>query len=81
MADQKKYKELQDIIAILGMDEISELDEIQVSRARQTIRLAESLLREKEAAIGTGRVIGITANEILEKMASEDPPYPEPTLY
>ena len=31
----QRYKELQDIIAILGMDELSEDDKILVSRARR----------------------------------------------
>ncbi len=31
----QKYKELQDIIAILGMDELSEEDKLVVSRARK----------------------------------------------
>jgi len=31
----QKYKELQDIIAILGMDELSEEDKLTVSRARK----------------------------------------------
>ncbi|MEF9941236.1 MAG: F0F1 ATP synthase subunit beta [Lachnospiraceae bacterium] len=34
----QKYKELQDIIAILGMDELSESDKIVVSRARKVQR-------------------------------------------
>lgn len=34
----QKYKELQDIIAILGMDELSEEDKITVSRARKVQR-------------------------------------------
>src|SRR3546814_16803360 len=34
----KKYKELKDIIAILGMDELSEEDKQAVSRARQIER-------------------------------------------
>ena len=34
----QKYKELQDIIAILGMDELSEDDKLVVSRARQVQR-------------------------------------------
>ncbi len=34
----QKYKELQDIIAILGMDELSEDDKISVSRARKIQR-------------------------------------------
>ena len=34
----QKYKELQDIIAILGMDELSEDDKLTVSRARKIQR-------------------------------------------
>ena len=34
----QKYKELQDIIAILGMDELSEDDKLLVSRARKVQR-------------------------------------------
>ena len=34
----QKYKELQDIIAILGMDELSESDKLVVSRARKVQR-------------------------------------------
>jgi F-type H+-transporting ATPase subunit beta len=34
----QRYKELQDIIAILGMDELSEEDKITVSRARKVQR-------------------------------------------
>jgi F-type H+-transporting ATPase subunit beta len=34
----QKYKELQDIIAILGMDELSENDKLVVSRARKIER-------------------------------------------
>jgi F-type H+-transporting ATPase subunit beta len=34
----QKYKDLQDIIAILGMDELSDDDKITVSRARKVQR-------------------------------------------
>ena len=34
----QRYKELQDIIAIMGMDELSELDKITVNRARKVQR-------------------------------------------
>ena len=34
----QKYKDLQDIIAILGMDELSEDDKLQVNRARKIQR-------------------------------------------
>jgi F-type H+/Na+-transporting ATPase subunit beta len=34
----QRYKELQDIIAILGMDELSDEDKLTVSRARKVQR-------------------------------------------
>ena len=34
----QRYKELQDIIAILGMDELSDEDKLMVSRARKVQR-------------------------------------------
>ena len=34
----QKYKELQDIISILGMEELSEEDKLTVSRARERSR-------------------------------------------
>jgi F-type H+-transporting ATPase subunit beta len=41
-----KYKQLQDIIAILGMEELSEDDKLAVSRARRVQRfLSLSTLR------------------------------------
>ena len=44
----QKYKELQDIIAILGMDELSEEDKLVVSRARKVQRfLSQSLIDRK----------------------------------
>ena len=39
----QKYKELQDIIAILGMDELSEDDKLVVSRARKVQRFLSQL--------------------------------------
>ena len=36
----QRYKELQDIIAILGMDELSEEDKLSVYRARKVQRLS-----------------------------------------
>ena len=38
----QRYKELQDIIAILGMEELGEADKIIVSRARKVQRFPES---------------------------------------
>ena len=41
----QKYKELQDIIAILGMDELSEEDKLTVNRARRIERfLSQNML-------------------------------------
>jgi F-type H+-transporting ATPase subunit beta len=39
----QKYKSLQDIIAILGMDELSEEDKITVARARKIVDLADTI--------------------------------------
>ena len=44
----QKNKELQDIIAILGMDELSEEDKITVQRARRLERFLVELLRCRE---------------------------------
>jgi F-type H+-transporting ATPase subunit beta len=42
----QKYKELQDIIAILGMDELSEEDKLTVARARKYSKvLISAILR------------------------------------
>ena len=41
----QKYKELQDIIAILGMDELSEDDKLSVSRARKMEKFMASRSR------------------------------------
>ena len=42
----QKYKELQDIIAILGMDELSEEDKMVVSRARKVQRFLSQDLKD-----------------------------------
>ena len=39
----QRYKELRDIIAILGMDELSETDKLSVSRARKSNAFCHSL--------------------------------------
>ena len=41
----QKYKELQDIIAILGMDELSEDEKLVVDRARKVQRSISAILR------------------------------------
>ncbi|AXI61306.1 hypothetical protein DLD99_12745 [Pseudomonas kribbensis] len=77
----QKYKDLRDIIAILGMDELSQEDSSQVARARKTIKCADEVLQEIEAAIDAGRAKEIKIDEVIEKVAREDPPCLEPTLY
>ena len=49
----QRYKELQDIIAILGMDELSEQDRITVSRARKIQRFLSQPFHVAEQFTGT----------------------------
>jgi F-type H+-transporting ATPase subunit beta len=49
----QKYKELQDIIAILGMDELSEDDRLTVSRARKIQRFLSQPFHVAETFTGT----------------------------
>ena len=48
----QRYKELQDIIAILGMDELSEEDRLTVSRARKIQRLLSQPFHVAEQFVG-----------------------------
>jgi F-type H+-transporting ATPase subunit beta len=57
----QKYKELQDIIAILGMDELGEQDKITVSRARKIQRFLSQPFFVAEQFTGMqGRYVPIT---------------------
>ncbi|MBI3394080.1 MAG: F0F1 ATP synthase subunit beta [Nitrospirae bacterium] len=49
----QRYKELQDIIAVLGMDELSEEDKLIVSRARKIQRFLSQPFHVAEAFTGT----------------------------
>ena len=49
----QKYKELQDIIAILGMEELSEDDKLTVSRARKMQRFLSQPFHVAETFTGT----------------------------
>jgi len=49
----QRYKDLQDIIAILGMDELSEDDKVTVSRARKIQRFLSQPFFVAEAFTGT----------------------------
>jgi len=70
----QRYKELKDIIAILGMDELSEEDKLIVQRARKnsaflvaTLLCGRNILRVKQANMSLGRFYsrfkGIIAGE------------------
>ncbi|MFQ5694241.1 MAG: F0F1 ATP synthase subunit beta, partial [Nitrospinota bacterium] len=56
----QRYKDLQDIIAILGMDELSEEDKVIVSRARKIQRFLSQPFFVAEAFTGTpGRYVPV----------------------
>ena len=56
----QKYKDLQDIIAILGMDELSEEDKMVVARARKIQRFLSQPFFVAEQFTGTpGKYVGI----------------------
>src|SRR5918992_1297944 len=52
----QRYKELQDIIAILGIDELSDEDKIVVQRARKVERFLSQPFHVAEAFTGTAGV-------------------------
>ena len=59
----QKYKDLQDIIAILGMEELSESDKLTVSRARKIQRFLTQPMFVAEPFTGrTGRYVTIEEN-------------------
>ncbi|MFL2582324.1 MAG: F0F1 ATP synthase subunit beta, partial [Flavobacteriales bacterium] len=53
----QKYKELQDIIAILGMDELSEEDKLAVHRARRVQRFLSQPFHVAEQFTGLAGVL------------------------
>ncbi|MCW2941467.1 MAG: synthase beta subunit [Actinomycetia bacterium] len=56
----QKYKELQDIIAILGIDELSEEDKVTVNRARRIERFLSHPMYVAEAFTGQ---VGVTVSK------------------
>jgi F-type H+-transporting ATPase subunit beta len=68
----QRYKDLQDVIAILGMEELSEEDKLTVARARRIQRFLSQPMFVAEAYTGReGRYVPIKEtvrgfNEILE---------------
>jgi F-type H+-transporting ATPase subunit beta len=75
----QRYKDLQDIIAILGMDELSEEDKLLVARARKIQRFLSQPFFVAEAFTGTkGRYVKVEETvrgfkEILEGKHDELP--------
>jgi F-type H+-transporting ATPase subunit beta len=76
----QRYKELQDIIAILGMDELSDADKITVSRARKIERFLSQPFFVAEQFTGTGGVyvtIGETIKGFKEILEGKHDDLPE----
>jgi len=80
----QRYKELQDIIAILGMDELSEEDKLVVGRARRVQRLLSQPFHVAEAFTGTaGRYVKLedTIEAFERTVAGEFDELPEQAFY
>jgi F-type H+-transporting ATPase subunit beta len=76
----QKYKELQDIIAILGMDELSEEDKLTVNRARRIERfLSQNMLVAETFTGQPGSTVPMSETvESFDKIAKGDfDHYPE----
>ena len=80
----QRYKELQDIIAILGMDELSEEDKTVVSRARKVQRFLSQPFFVAEAFTGMpGRYVDIkdTVRGFREILDGKHDDVPEQAFY
>ena len=80
----QKYKELQDIIAILGMDELSEDDKIVVNRARKIQRFLSQPFFVAENFTGTpGRFVPVkeTIEGFKAILDGEMDDYPEAAFF
>ena len=80
----QKYKELQDIIAILGMDELSEEDKLIVSRARKVQRFLSQPFFVAEQFTGSpGRYVPLkeTIRGFKEILAGQHDDMPEGAFY
>ena len=80
----QRYKELQDIIAILGMDELSEDDKLIVARARRVQRFLSQPFHVAEAFTGiSGRYVKLEDTiESFERVVSgEFDELPEQAFY
>jgi F-type H+-transporting ATPase subunit beta len=83
----QKYKDLQDIIAILGMDELSEDDRMIVSRARKIQRFLSQPFAVAAQFTGLeGKLLPLeetiaSFEEILAGKYDDDSQYPEQAFY
>jgi F-type H+/Na+-transporting ATPase subunit beta len=80
----QRYKELQDIIAILGMDELSEDDKIVVARARRIQRFMSQPFQVAEQFTGrAGQYVKLeeTVSSVERLVAGEFDQYPESAFF
>jgi F-type H+-transporting ATPase subunit beta len=80
----QRYKELQDIIAILGMDELSEDDKLTVSRARKIQKFLSQPFHVAEAFTGSpGRYVKLkdTVRGFKELVEGKYDDLPEQAFY
>jgi F-type H+-transporting ATPase subunit beta len=80
----QRYKQLQDIIAILGMDELSEEDKLTVARARKVERFLSQPFHVAEVFTGSPGVFVDLADTIKGfkgLVAGEYDHLPEPAFY
>jgi F-type H+-transporting ATPase subunit beta len=80
----QRYKDLQDIIAILGMDELSEEDKLVVSRARKVQRFLSQPFHVAEGFTGTPGVyvkLEDTIRGFKELVAGDHDDLPEQAFY
>lgn len=80
----QRYKDLQDIIAILGMEELAEDDKLTVTRARKIQRFLSQPMFVAEAFTGTeGRYVPVkeTVRGFKEILDGKYDDLPEPAFY
>ena len=80
----QRYKELQDIIAILGMDELADADKLVVARARKIQRFLSQPFHVAEAFTGTPGIyvpISETVRSFREVLDGEHDELPESAFF
>ena len=80
----QRYKDLQDIIAILGMDELSEEDKITVNRARKVQRFLSQPFHVAEVFTGNpGKYVKVadTVRSFKEIIEGKHDDIPEQAFY